>query len=525
MHEECPTHGGLSMARAVRAAYADGQSDYGLGPIVLVDGAGRPVGPIRDGDAVVFCCRRGEREVQLTEAFVDPDFARFPRRPLRDLSFVILTLYHDKFAHLPVAFAPTRIADTLGEAVSRAGLRQLRVAESEKIAHVTYYLNGARAEPFPGESDAALPSQHAAPWDRAPAMSLPQVADRVIEGLAEGHDLIAVNVANGDVIGHTTSREAKIACAAAVDRHLGRMLRAAADAGYATLVTADHGNLEVMAHADGAPHVAHTDSPVPFVVVDPAAPVPARLRDGSLADVAPTVLHALGVAPPPAMTGRALAPGHVWGARRALLVILDGWGLGRADDTNPIHLAPTPAWDGLLARWPHATLAASGEAVGLGPGKPGNSEAGHLNIGAGRVVLQDDVRLDLAMRDGSFSSNPVLLETIAAARERGAALHLIGLLTHRSSHGSIQYPLAIMAMARRAGLEPAFLHLIFDGRSTEPGSAPALLADLEARLAEIGLGRVASGVGRGIALDRDGDYVKTRLAYEAMVLGRGTRWH
>ncbi len=518
--------GGAALAQAVRAAYAAGQSDYGMEPLVLTDDQGAPVGPIGDGDAVVFCCRRGEREVQLTEAFVEPGFRHFPRRALRDLIFVTLTLYHDKFVNLPVAFAPAEVTETLGEAVSRAGLRQLRVAESEKAAHIAYFLNGCRARPFPGEDHVRVPSRHGVPWEDAPEMSLPQVAGRVIAGLQEGYALIAANVANGDVIGHTASRPAKIACAAAIDRHLGPMVDAAVAAGYVVLVTADHGNLEVMARPDGGPHVAHTANAVPLVLIDAHAPspallAPALLAPGSLADVAPTVLHALGLAAPAAMTGRSLAPGHAWGARRVLLLILDGWGCGAADEGNPIHLALTPVWDGLLAHYPHTQLLAAGPAVGLEEGKPGNSEAGHLNIGAGRVVVQDDVRLDQALQDGSFAANPVLRGALEKVRQRGAALHLLGLLSERSSHGSIAYPLAILRMAREAGVQRAWLHLILDGRSTAPGSAPAMLAALDARLTEIGLGQVASAVGRGFALDRDADYDKTRLAYEAMVLGRG----
>ena len=169
-----------------------------------------------------------------------------------------------------------------------------------------------------------------------------------------------------------------------------------------------------------------------------------------------------------------------------------------------------------------AQLQAAGEAVGLQPGKAGNSEAGHMNIGAGRVVLQDDVRLDLAMQDGSFATNEVLLRTILDVKRRGASLHLIGLLTERSSHGSIDYPLALLRMAAAAGLDRAYVHIIFDGRSTEPGSAPALLEKLERQVAEIGVGQIVSGVGRGIALDRNGNYAKTRRAYEAFVDGVGS---
>ncbi len=514
--------GGAILAEAVRASYRQGQTDYSLEPLVLVDARGKPIGRIQDGDAVVFCCRRGEREIQLTEAFVDPDLDRFPRRDFQDLIFVILTLYHEKFKDLPVAFAPTRIEDTLGEVVSRAGLRQLRVAESEKFAHVTFFFSGGNHHRFPGEDDVRIPSPQGIAFDQVPELSLAQVTAQVLRGIEQGYDLIVANFANGDVLGHTQNRQAKIQCAALVDARLGQVVDAALAAGYASLVTADHGNLEEMTHPDGTPHVSHTANPVPLVLLDPRGPSRPILRDGKLADVAPTVLHALGLAPPDVMTGERLAPDHDWGGRRrVLLLILDGWGIGKNDDTNPIHIAPTPVWDDLARRAPCSRLRAAGNAVGLRPGKPGNSEAGHMNFGAGRIVLQDDVRLDLAMKDGSFYRNEVLCHALDEVKRRNTSLHLIGLLTEKSSHGSIDYPLALLRMAQVNGLRQVYLHLIFDGRSTEPGSAPAMLDKLERQVQEIGVGQIVSGVGRGIALDRDGDYNKTRRAYDALVFGAG----
>jgi len=519
------THGAAALAEAVRAAYHTSQTDYALEPLVAVDAEGTPVGRIADGDAVIFCCRRGEREIQLTEAFTEPGFDRFPRPQLDDLTFVIFTLYHEKFKNLPVAFAPGQTPDTLGEIVSRAGLRQLRVAESEKYAHVTFFLNGGNSQPFAGEDDLRIPSPVGIPYESVPEMSLAEVAAEVTRGIEQGYNLIVTNFANGDVIGHTSSREAKLTCAEVVSARLGQVVEAALATDYVVLITADHGNLEEMTNPDGTPHVAHTTNRVAFIVIDPRAPAPLHVTDGKLADIAPTALAALGVAQPADMTGVSLAPDHAWGGpRRVLLIILDGWGIGREDDTNPIFLAPTPAWDALVRRYGMAQLRTAGEAVGLQPGKAGNSEAGHMNIGAGRVVLQDDVRLDQAMQDGSFATNEVLLRTILDVERRGASLHLIGLLTERSSHGSIDYPLALLRMAATAGLDRAYVHIIFDGRSTEPGSAPDLLEKLERQVAEIGVGQIVSGVGRGIVLDRNGNYAKTRRAYEALVGGVGTKY-
>jgi len=518
------TRGGTALAKTVRELYQTGRTDYYLEPIVLTDSDGRAIGRICDRDAAIFCCRRGEREIQLTEAFTDPGFERFPRPAFKDLSFVILTLYHEKFKDLPVAFAPTKVRDTLGETVSRAGLRQLRVAESEKFAHITFFLNGGENQPFDGEEEVRIPSPKGVPFDQVPELSLAQVSDEVKHGLEKQYDLIVTNFANGDVIGHTTNCKAKVQCAGIVDRHLGQVIDAALAAEYVVMVTADHGNLEVMTNTDGTPHVSHTSNLVPFILIDPASSSTPSLRDGKLADIAPTVLSALGLEQPPAMDGASLAPGYNWGGkRRVLLIILDGWGLGSKDDSNPIHLANTPVWDNLMSSYPNSRLQASGQAVGLQKSKAGNSEAGHMNIGAGRIVLQDDVRLDMAMQDGSFYSNETFVQVIEAVKQRDTSLHLIALLTEESSHGSIDYPLALLRMAKERGLDRVFIHAIFDGRSTEPGSAPDLLEKFETQIDEIGVGQIVTGMGRGIALDRDGDYAKTQRAFDAMVLGSGVK--
>jgi 2,3-bisphosphoglycerate-independent phosphoglycerate mutase len=290
------------------------------------------------------------------------------------------------------------------------------------------------------------------------------------------------------------------------------------------MLTADHGNLEVMTNLDGTPHVSHTSNLVPFVLIDPASDSPPSLRDGKLADIAPTVMSALNITPPSAMDGEPLAPGYAWhGKRRVLLIILDGWGFGPDDDSNPIFVGETPFWDELLHRYPNSKLQASGEAVGLQTSKAGNSEAGHMNIGAGRVVPQDDVRLDMAMQDGSFYTNETLVRVIDDVKARNTKLHLLALLTEKSSHGSIDYPLALLRMAKEHGLEQVNVHVIFDGRSTEPGSAPDLLEKFEQKIEEIGVGQIVTGIGRGIALDRDGNYAKTQRAFDALVLGTGVK--
>lgn len=522
MEHQIHSRGGNELGDLVKNLYAEGQTDYGLEPILLTDLENRPIGRIKDGDRVIFCCRRGEREIQLTEAFTDQGFDKFSRPDLKNLKFVILTLYHEKFKDLPVAFAPARIQNTLGEIVSRAGLTQLRTSESEKFAHVTFFLNGGNNAAFAGEEDIRIPSPKGVPFDQVPGLSLDKVAEQVIAGIKKSFDLIVTNFANGDVIGHTSNNEAKVKCAGIVDENLGKVVDEAIKAGYVILITADHGNLEEMVTSEGTPHVSHTSNPVQCVLIDPKADSSIEMKVGKLADVSPTVLSALGVTQPGEMTGDNLTRNHNWqGKRKVLLIILDGWGIGKNDENNPIFLAQTPVWDSLVKRYPKCKLEASGDAVGLVAGKAGNSEAGHMNIGAGRVVLQDDVRLDLAMKDGSFYKNEIFCETIREVKEKHASLHLIALLTEKSSHGSIDYPLALLKMAKEAGLEDVFVHVIFDGRSTEPGSAPALLDKLDHQMDAIGLGKIVTGVGRGIALDRDGNYGKTQRTFNALVSGIG----
>lgn len=512
--------GALALAEAVKKAYARGETDYSLEPMTRVDAEGKPIGKIRDGDSVIFCCRRGEREVELTEAFTDPAFDRFPRAYLSDLQFVIMTMYHEKFKHLPIAFAPEKVRKPLAQIVSEAGLSQFHCAESEKYAHVTFFFNGGENRPFPGETDVKVPSPKGIPFDRQPELSLPEVSEKVMAAADEGYDFILTNFANGDVIGHTANREAKIKAAHIVSETVQKVASYAAQKGYIVAVTADHGNIETLLTKEGKPHVAHTANLVPFILIDPENR-PCALHDGRLSDVAPTVLKLLGLEKPAEMTGQSLIGGEGVQGKKVMLVICDGWGIGSGDDNDAIWLADTQGWDALMAEHPHCRLCASGEDVGLQSGKPGNSEAGHTNLGAGRVVAQDDVRMDNAIRDGEFVRNPVFLKAIEDARTTGHDLHLIAYLTKKSSHGCIDYPLMLAEMAEGVTV---WLHVIFDGRSTAPGSAPELLEELEEELNRIGRGAVADGVGRGIALDRDGNYEKVRRAYEAMVLGKGAEY-
>lgn len=334
-------HGGAQLAEAVRHAYAAGQDDYHLEPMVLTE-RGVPVGRIRDHDAVVFCCRRGEREIELTELFTADDFRAVERRKLKDLYFAILTLYHDKFKHLPIAFAPEHVVKPLAQVLSEAGKTQFHCAESEKFAHVTFFFNGGENTSFPGEEDVCVPSPKGIDFDQKPELSLPEVA-RTVAGALGKYDFIVTNFANGDVIGHTQNTAAKLDACGYVSRALEQVVDAALAQDYVVAITADHGNIEKLYTVAGKPDGSHTTNLVPFILIDSRQEDPISLRDGALCDVAPTILDVMGLPQPLEMTGRSLAEGHAWSrGRRMLLIICDGWGLGAGDEGDAIHLAHTP---------------------------------------------------------------------------------------------------------------------------------------------------------------------------------------
>ena len=529
--------GGQAVTKVVKERYGEGQTDYFLEPIVVVDQNKEPIGRIRDGDAVIICLRRGEREIQLTRAFVDPNFNEFPTEDFRDLTVVTLTLYHEMFAGLPVAFPALKLEDTLGEVISKKGLKQLRIAESEKFAHVTFFFNGRNNKPFPGEDDVVVPSRKGVPIREAPEQNIAGVTEEAVKATLTGkYDFIVVNFANGDIVGHIDDKNAKTKCAEAVDKHLGMLLLAAAKAGYVSIVTADHGVLEETVKTDGTINVGHTANPVPFIIFDPlrgfrefsAESDSVRqyeLEEGKeLGCVAPTILDIMGIEKPQTMTSKSLIERTPVGGskRKVLLVVLDGWGLGRNDETNPIYAGRTPVWDWLRENCPFTMLKASGAAVGLEDWKMGNSESGHMNMAAGRIVLQDDLRIDNAFRDGSLRENEILTSAMSKTKAKGSALHLIALLSKMSSHGSVDYALTLLRLAKDQGLQKVCIHVIFDGRSTTPGSAPMMLEELEREMNKVGLGVIASGMGRGYALDRDKNYrERTKLAYDALVYGRG----
>jgi 2,3-bisphosphoglycerate-independent phosphoglycerate mutase len=302
-HDEHPTHAGA--ADYIQHRYDHDETDEFLKPVSI---ARSPADRIRieDGDIVVFFNFRPDRARQLTHALVDTDFQEFTRhRVVRDLHLVTFAKY-DEALTTPVAFPKPNLDHSLADIVSRHGLRQFHVAETEKYAHVTYFLNGGREEPFKNENRLLIPSLKVATYDLAPAMSASLITEAVIEHLESGqYDLIAVNFANADMVGHTGNFDAIKTAIEALDTCLGQVVQAALDQNGTVLITADHGNAEYKIDPETrSPLTAHTTSPVPVILCGTAAK---SLRPGGgLSDIAPTVLDSMELPVPQAMTGRSL---------------------------------------------------------------------------------------------------------------------------------------------------------------------------------------------------------------------------
>ncbi len=292
-----------SAEAAVEAAYARGETDEFVRPTVIGGYAG-----MRDCDGLLMANFRADRVREILAALLDPGFDAFERRRRPAFAALGMGRYSAELAPLHgVLFPPQDLSDTLGELLARAGKRQLRIAETEKYAHVTFFFNGGEERQFPGEERILVPSPKVATYDLQPEMSAYEVTDRLVEAIGSGRfDFAVVNFANTDMVGHSGRLGPAVAAVEAVDRCLSRLEDAVRRAGGALLVTADHGNAEVMCDPmTGGPHTAHTLNRVPVVLVNGPAGI-AGLRDGELRDIAPTVLALMGLPQPPAMTGHSL---------------------------------------------------------------------------------------------------------------------------------------------------------------------------------------------------------------------------
>ena len=285
----------------MQKSYDAGVTDEFIVPTVATEGAG-----IKAGDSVIFFNFRPDRARELTRTLVDPDFAGFEReKGFFPLTYICMTQYDATMPNVEVAYRPESLANTLGEYLSRLGKTQLRIAETEKYAHVTFFFNGGVEAPYEGEDRVLIPSPKVATYDLQPEMSAYAVTDEAVRRIENGrYDVIILNYANCDMVGHTGVFEAAVKAVEAVDTCLGRLLAALEKAGGRAFLTADHGNADQMADENGAPFTAHTTNPVPFVAIGFGD---IKLRSGGrLADIAPTMLQAMGLPQPEEMTGRSL---------------------------------------------------------------------------------------------------------------------------------------------------------------------------------------------------------------------------
>jgi 2,3-bisphosphoglycerate-independent phosphoglycerate mutase len=303
VYGEGPTY--RDPVEAVQASYEQSIYDEFVMPTVIVDEHNQPVGTIKDNDAVIFYNFRPDRAIQISLAFTNDDFRGFDRGPKRPqhLYYVCLTKFSETVDGY-VAYKPTDLDNTYGEVVSQQGLKQLRIAETEKYPHVTFFFNGGREEKFPGEERILINSPKVATYDLKPEMSAYEVTEALLKEIeAEKYDTIILNFANPDMVGHSGKLEPTIKAVEAVDECLGRIVDLVISKGGVAVITADHGNADMVIDENGRPHTAHTTFPVPFIVTKQGV----TLREGGiLADIAPTMLDLLGLEKPEEMTGNTL---------------------------------------------------------------------------------------------------------------------------------------------------------------------------------------------------------------------------
>ncbi len=515
------------MSEAIKEAYQHGEEEEDMYPMCLVDINKQPIGRIKNGDYVIFYDIRGEREIELTQAFTQPGFEKFPVNRRLKTQWVTMTEYHPDL-DVRVAFPPSGCVDkTLSEVVSKAGMKQIKIAESEKGTHITYFLNGKKNDPYPDEEWIIIPSPgNIKNFDQCPEMRCAEVSNQVIKNINRNDIyLICANLANIDVVGHIENREAIIKAVQIVDYHVGRILREAMKAGMFTLLVADHGTVERWYYPDGKIDTGHTDSQVPFILVPPKGDENIELNshEGSLIDIAPTVIQLLGLQIPDVMTGSNLIRSGLpaENGSRVLLLIMDGWGYNPSPEGNLIFAARTKQVDWLMENYPWMPLSASGKAVGLPAGTVGNSESGHLHIGSGRIIPSDRVKIAEAINNGEFYENPEFLWAIKGAKEDGKNLHLLGIVSFFSSHGSIEYLYTLMEMAKREGMDRIFIHSLLGRRGEKPESGAYYTSQIEEKAGLMKTGKVVSVIGRYWALDREHNWDRIEKTYNLLVKGEG----
>ena len=295
-----------SAAEGIKASYEADVTDEFIKPIVITGADGKPLAKIEEGDAVIFMNFRNDRAREITAVLTQNDMPDFGMKVIPNLYYCCMTPYDASFTGLHILFDKELVQDTLGEVVSKAGKRQLRIAETEKYAHVTFFFNGGRETPFENEDRILVNSPKVATYDLQPEMSAPEVTEKLVEAInTEKEDLIILNFANGDMVGHTGVYDAICKAVKCIDGCVEKVVNAAIEHGYALLLTADHGNADNAVNPDGSPNTAHSLNPVQFIVINAGDDVK-EVKDGALCNVAPTILKLMGIPQPAAMEAEPL---------------------------------------------------------------------------------------------------------------------------------------------------------------------------------------------------------------------------
>ncbi len=531
-HSEIPLHGeDMSMnimSNAVAAAYTRGEEDETIKPLVRYTGT-NPVGCIKDGDYVIFYDIRGEREIELSQALSAPSFDMFERNAMK-IHYTTMIEYAPEI-HATVAYPPDGpMVNTLGEVLSKNGIRQLRVSESEKAVHASFFLNGKRQDPFKGEDRYFIESDRTvAEFDEKPEMDAVRLSDFVIaKTKAQEYGFTFVNFPNVDVVGHTENTDAIMQAVRVVDRETARIVNAVAADDLTIIITADHGTVEEYLYNDGTKNTGHTANPVPFICIPPHG---VQVSDdilytgGALTDIAPTILHLLGQDIPSEMTGTTLIKdiSPFKKTKRVLLLLLDGW--GERDDSygNIIIQSGAPHIQQLKKIYPAVRLASSGIAVGLPEGAVGNSESGHLHIGAGRIVSSDKLRINRDLENGRFYTNKAFCAACEGAVRDNTALHLLGIVSFFSSHGELKHLYALLELAKKYAVPNVYIHSLLGRRGEHKDSGVHYIGEVEKKCEQLGIGNVVTVMGRYWALDRENNWDRIERAYRSMVFGDGEK--
>lgn len=531
-----------AVEQGYKGNYPSGFGDEHTTPLILQDANGKPLGRFQENDSVIFFNFRQDRAREITEALIAEDregkpFSYFPVQKL-NLDYVSMTEYHKNF-DFPVAFPKIKLSRILSEVLSEEGISQLRIAETEKYAHVTFFMNGGEEKKYPGEEWTLIDSPKVATYDLQPEMSAPEVTATVLEKIAsQKYGTIILNYANPDMVGHTGVEPAILSAVEQVDQGIAQIIEEMSKQDGIVLITADHGNCEEMYAMDDdgniiykedgtpKPSTEHSDDqPVPFILYGPDEVVKGLevREEGVLADVAPTLLELINVKQPKEMTGQTMLKNFKFDGKRRpiMLIILDGWGISEREEGNAPVLGNTTTMKRLAKEYPSSQLIPYGKAVGLPEGTMGNSEVGHMNIGAGRVVFTDYERINVAIEEGSFYTNPVLLEAVRHAKKKGKALHLQGLASDIGVHSDLNHLIELLELARREELDKVYIHLFLDGRDSAPDSGVGFLRQIQKAIQEKGVGEIVTAVGRYYAMDRDQRWDRVQVAYDALVSGKG----